>query len=395
MSKHIICLGDGMADEPIAELNNQTPLEYAHTPYLDQCSQLGQSGWVTTVPGPFQPGSDVANMGILGYDPTQYYTGRGPIEAASLDINPSEKQVIFRCNLVSIQDNIMKDFTANHITTEEAQQLLLELNASFKSDIIEFFTGVSYRHILLHDAQFNDLKTTAPHDILDQDITDYLPQGTNADPLLDFITKCQTILTQSDVNKRRIDQDLLPANSIWPWSQGLKPTLPSFQTSFNKTGSIITAVDLLKGLATLMNLDRPNIPGATGFIDTNYDGKVSAALSALETQDFVYLHIEAPDEAGHMGDAKLKVKAIEDFDKQVIKPVLDYVQKKSDVSLMALPDHPTPCHLKTHTSNPVPFVIYKPGIESNQCSGYNEKAIESSSLSFETPWDLLTRFFSY
>jgi 2,3-bisphosphoglycerate-independent phosphoglycerate mutase len=394
MTKYIICLGDGMSDEPMASLSDKTALEYAKIPTIDTFAKNGQTGLVHTVPEGCHPGSDVANMGILGYDPREFYTGRGPIEAASMGIETTASQVIFRCNLVTIENNSMKEFTAGHITDDESKALMQELNNHFTDPDVKFFSGVGYRNIVLLNKKYNDLKTTAPHDILDKDIQAHLPKGELESELLSFIEEAHTVLKNSPVNKKRKEKNLPQANYIWPWSQGLMPKFPSFKSKYNKTGGIITAVDLLKGLACLSGLEAPLVKGATGFIDTNYPSKIEASLEVLKNHDFVYIHIEAPDECGHMGDEKLKVKAIEDFDKKVVSPVANYIKENPDTVLLILPDHPTPCSIKTHTSDPVPFVLYNPKISPDSTQVYSEKEAKKGALNFQYPWELLDHFLS-
>jgi len=392
MTKYIICLGDGMSDEPIKELGNKTPIEAATIPAMTQFAEKGSVGRVHTVPKGLHPGSDVTNMGILGYNPHNYYTGRGPIEAASMGITTTPDEVIFRCNLVTIENNIMKDFTAGHISNEEGAALLNELNTHFKGKGVTFYPGVGYRNIVVLDKKFNSLTTTAPHDITDQSTTPYLPKGDTQSEIEKFIEECHQILKNSPINKQREKENKKPANNIWPWSQGKMPILPSFKDTHGLTGGIITAVDLLKGLGVLAGLETPSIEGATGFIDTNYKSKLDAAFSVLETHDFVYIHIEAPDECGHMGDFKLKTQAISDFDKNIINPVLSYATQNTDTAVLILPDHPTPCAIKTHTSDPVPFIIYHPKLSPNSISSYSEKSSLESNLEFKTPWELLSYF---
>jgi 2,3-bisphosphoglycerate-independent phosphoglycerate mutase len=392
MTKYIICLGDGMADEPVEILGGKTPLEVADAPNMTQLAKEGQVGLVHTVPEGLHPGSDVANMGILGYDPNEYYTGRGPIEAAAMGISVPEGKLIFRCNLVTIENGIMKDFTAGHISNEEGAQLLNELNEHFGVDVAEFFPGVGYRNIALLDEKFLNLTSTAPHDITDKPVQDFWPKGDTENDLLSFIEECQTVMAKSEVNQKRIKEGKNPATSIWPWSQGPLPKLPSFKEKYNLTGGIVTAVDLLKGLGKLSGLETPHIDGATGFIDTNYANKVKAGFEILENHDFLYLHIEAPDECGHMGDAKLKTKAIEDFDKNVIGPVMDYQKENPDTVILVLPDHPTPCNIKTHTNAAVPYILHYPGIESDTAVHYDEFSAEKTNTVHHTPWELLEHF---
>ena len=396
MSKYIICLGDGMADEPLEVLGNKTPLQAARTPAMDLLARSGKSGLVHTVPDGLHPGSDVCNMGILGYNPHEFYTGRGPIEAAAMNINPPEGLVVFRCNLVCITNGMMKDFTAGHITTEEAHELMTSLNESlpsfFPEEQLEFFPGVSYRHILLLPQKYVDLKTTAPHDITDQQVSEFTPKGETGSELMKVFDKAAEILEGHPVNKRRIENGLDPATHIWPWSQGIMPSLPSFESKFGMTGGIVTAVDLLKGLGTLSGLITPSVDGATGFLDTNYKNKLDASFKILEKHDFVYIHIEAPDEAGHMGRHDLKIQAIEDFDKNIVMPCLEYAKSHDDVHIMVLPDHPTPCHLKTHSSDPVPvsYMGSTKGMDDSEC--YDEESVKKGDLLFKTPWELLASF---
>jgi len=394
MTKYIICLGDGMADHNIQQLNEKTPLEVAHTPNIDFISKNGHLGMVDTVPEGFSPGSDVANMGILGYDPNLYYTGRGPIEAASMNIKCKPSDIIFRCNIVNIENSIMKDFTAGHISTEESKQLIDELNIAFKNTPITFYNGVSYRHIMVVEQKYAKLITHAPHDITDKNIKNYLPAGENSKEFLDIIKKANNILNKSQTNLKRKQNSQKEATSIWPWSQGTNPKMPSFKSKFKKTGGIITAVDLLKGLGKLADLKTPNVQGATGFIDTNYEEKVKEATNILNSHDFCYLHIEAPDEAGHMGDVNLKIQAIEDFDKKVVGPILDYQKENPDCVIMVLPDHPTPCDIKTHTHEPVPYCYYHKSIQSKSLKSYSEKNAKTTNNHFNTPWDLLNTFLS-
>ena len=391
MTKYILCLGDGMADHPIAELGNKTPLEFAFTPNMDRIAQNGQSGMVHTVPDGYSPGSDVANMGILGYDPREFYTGRGPIEAASMGIKVPDEKIVFRCNLVCIENGIMKDFTSGHISTEEADSLMKELDTHFND--LDFFSGVSYRHIVLMKKSFLNLKTVAPHDITDQKVDKFFPKGENEIEMMAIIDEAHRILMSYDVNKKRAENGQSMATHIWLWSQGPLPKYSSFKSKYGIDGGIVTAVDLLKGLATLSGLKSPDVEGATGFIDTNYKGKVDAGLALLESSDFSYIHIEAPDEAGHMGDYKLKIKAIEDFDAKVVGPVLEYQSKNPTINVMVLPDHPTPCAVKTHTHEPVPYALYYDGIEidKQQCYSENE-ARNGNGREFQFPWELLDYF---
>lgn len=380
--KYIVCLGDGMADWPVAKLGGQTPLEAAKTPMMDYLAAHGQVGLVQTVLPGYSPGSDVANMGILGYDPADYYTGRSPIEAAALGIELSEDQIACRCNLVSLVDGVMDSFTAHHISTEQADYVIQTLNDHFSGRGIAFHTGVSYRHIAVIDKKYTDLVCVPPHDISDQDVTGHLPRGRHADDFIALMKEAWTVVSALNVS----------ATGIWLWGQGPIPSYPSFQSMTGLTGGIVTAVDLLKGLAKLSGLEAPLVDGATGFLDTNYAGKWAASLDILDRHDFVYTHIEAPDECGHLGDVDKKVQAIEAFDSEIVARALTYVNENPDTRLLVLPDHPTPCETKTHSHEDVPFVMYGSGILPNGQSAYNEPCAKSIGRLFDTPWGLLNAF---
>ena len=395
MRRYIVCLGDGMSDLPIPALGNKTPLEYADTPNMDWIALNGQAGLVSTVPKELSPGSDVANMGILGYDPRHYYSGRGPIEAAAMGISPGPGQVVFRCNLVTIQDDVMVSFTSGHVDSEDGAALLAELNEAFFGSLIQFFPGVSYRNIALFPSEWVGVETTAPHDITDQVVGPYWPRGDGAIGIADVVAKARLVLEASPVNARRIREGKLPVTDIWPWSQGKMPVLPSFKDQHGVTGGIVTAVDLLRGLAQLTGLEYPRVDGATGFLDTNYKGKVAAAFEILERHPFVFIHIEAPDECGHLGDHDKKVQAIEDFDCNVVGPVLEYQRTHGDVSVLVMPDHPTPCALKTHINSPVPVAVVYPGINRDAAATYSETGVCPGRFNFDTPWDMMNVFLSW
>ncbi|MFA5878702.1 MAG: cofactor-independent phosphoglycerate mutase [Candidatus Margulisiibacteriota bacterium] len=390
--KFIICLGDGMADWPIPALGFKTPLEIANTPSLNKAAELGQNGIVNLIPEGYPAGSDVANLSVLGYDVKTCYTGRAPIEAASMELNIAQEEIPFRCNFVTIQNNIMVDFTAGHITNEEAFVLIKELNNYWKNMGIRFFNGVSYRHIALLNQKFLPLLTTPPHDIISKEITRFLPIGHNNEDLISIMKECNTLLLHSTVNKKRIAEGKLPATDIWLWGQGKPIQLESFASKYDLSGAMITAVDLLKGIGKLIGFSTPYIEGATGFIDTNYERKLQTALKFLEEKDLVYIHIEAPDEAGHLGDAKIKIKAIEDFSEKIIGPILQYQKQNPNVHLMILPDHATPIELRTHTQDPVPFIIYYPDIKKDFIIHYTEKEAQKSKLNFKNGIELLNYF---
>ena len=369
--KYIILLGDGMADRPHAGLGGKTCLQAAKTPNMDLLASRGQVGMVRTVPEGFPPGSDVANLSVMGYDPRKYYSGRSPLEAASIGVELGPDDVAFRCNLVTLRLSggksavsgkgrraIMEDFSAGHITTQEARILIEELDSKLGSDHLRFYPGVSYRHLMVWKGGKDKLECTPPHDIQDKDILDYLPRG-EGDEVINALMEASTeLLLAHPVNKARQESGKRMANSIWLWGQGRRPSMPTFREKFGLEGSMISAVDLAKGLGVCVGFEVINVPGATGWIDTNYVGKAEHALFSLKTKDIVYLHVEAPDEAGHTGDLKNKLKAIEDFDEFVVGNIMHGMKQFDEYRIMVLPDHPTPVELRTHTSDPVPFIIY-------------------------------------
>ena len=369
--KFIILLGDGMADRPHAELGGKTCLQAARTPNLDQLATLGQVGMVHTVPDGFPPGSDVANLTVMGYDPRKYYTGRSPLEAASIGVDLGPDDVAFRCNLVTLRISggksatgikgrhaIMEDFSAGHITSEEARLLIEEIDSKLGSDRIRFYPGVSYRHLMVWKGGKDKIECAPPHDIQDKDIQDYVPRGEGDETLNTLMEASIDILMAHPVNKARLENGKRPANSIWLWGQGKRPSMPTFREKYGLEGAMISAVDLTKGIGIYAGFEVINVPGATGWLDTNYVGKAEHALWALKTKDIVYVHIEAPDEAGHTGDLKNKIKAIEDFDEFVVGNIVHGMKQFDEYRILALPDHPTPIEIRTHSADPVPFVIY-------------------------------------
>jgi 2,3-bisphosphoglycerate-independent phosphoglycerate mutase len=323
--KYIILLGDGMGDYPIDSLGGKTPLEAAYTPYMDMAASKGSLGVTITIPEGYPKGSDVANLSIFGYDPREYYTGRSPLEASSLDIKLESDDVSFRCNLVNLKEVdgklVMNDFTAGHITSEEASEIIKTVHEELSDKETSFFSGVSYRHIMVKKNGKAGLDLTPPHDISDREIEGYLPDKGKAGDILKLMKKSWKILKDHEVNKRRVREGKLPANSIWLWGEGHAPKIPTYQEKFGITGSVISAVDLIKGIGLYAGLDSVEVPGATGYVDTDYTAKARYALYELEEKDFVYLHVEAPDEAAHQGRLDLKLKAIEDFDAKVVKPI--------------------------------------------------------------------------
>jgi 2,3-bisphosphoglycerate-independent phosphoglycerate mutase len=367
--KYIILLGDGMADRPHADLGGKTCLQAARTPNLDQLSTLGQTGMVHTIPPGFPPGSDVANLTVMGYEPGKYYTGRSPLEAASIGVELGPDDVAFRCNLVTLRiaggkssgsgrKAIMEDFSAGHISTQEARLLIEELESKLGSDRIRFYPGVSYRHLMIWKGGKDRIECTPPHDIQDKSVQDYLPRGDGDDTINSLMEGSIDVLQGHPVNKTRQEAGKRMANSIWLWGQGRRPNMPTFREKYGLEGAMISAVDLMKGIGIYAGFEVINVPGATGWIDTNYVGKAEHALWALKTKDIAYVHVEAPDEAGHTGDLKNKLKAIEDFDEFIVGNIIHGMKQFDEYRILALPDHPTPVGIRTHSNDPVPFVIY-------------------------------------
>ena len=381
--KSIIILGDGMADEPIEALGGKTPMQYADTPYMDKLAEMGVTGRMKTVADGFHPGSEVANMAVLGYDLPTVYEGRGVLEAASIgyDLKPSE--MAMRCNLICVEGDILKNHSSGHITTEEADELIRFLNEKLGSDRIHFYTGVSYRHLLVVKGGDKRLDCTPPHDVPLHPFRPLMikPEAPEAqetaDLLNNLILQSQEILKDPPVNLQRIAAGKDPANSIWPWSPGYRPAMQTMQEMYGfKQGSVISAVDLIRGIGVYAGLEVIDVEGATGLYDTNYEGKAHAALEALKTNDFVYLHVEASDEAGHEGDVDLKIRTIENLDKRAIGILFEELQKWDEpVAIAVLPDHPTPCAIRTHTNTPVPFLIYKPGQEPDSVTRFDEFSV--------------------
>ncbi|GAB4260386.1 MAG: cofactor-independent phosphoglycerate mutase [Deferrisomatales bacterium] len=362
--KIAVLLGDGMSDVPLEALGGKTPLEAAPTPHMDRLAREGTLGRAVTVPEGLPAGSDVANLSVFGYDPRQCYTGRAPLEAAAMGVELGPRDVAYRLNLVTLLAGTsavyMDDFSAGHISSEEAARILDTLAAGLGDNGFEFHAGVSYRHLLVWRDGLDGPRTTPPHDILGRPIHEYLPRGDGADELVHLITGSQILLKNHPVNVARREAGEKEANSIWLWGQGRPPRLPSYRERFGLRGAVISAVDLLKGIGRLAGLDAAPIAGATGYIDTDYEAKVRAALAALEEGDFAYLHVEGPDEAAHAGNLEHKLKAIADFDARVVGPVRDGLEALGQpFVLLVLPDHPTPLPLRTHTAEPVPFALYR------------------------------------
>lgn len=394
--KYIVLVGDGMADYPVKELGERTPLEAARTVNMDYIAQNGMLGRVKTIPEKMSPASDVANLSILGYDPALYYTGRGPLEAANLGIGLEDEDVAFRCNLITFSGDTLVDYSAGHISTEEAAQLIEHVDKRLGTNRIRFYPGVSYRHVMLAkrgaEEHLQDLQCRPPHDITGQSISRNLPKGREAEMIIKLMQDSVGVLEGHEINHVRVDLKENPANMIWLWGQGRKPNMPKFSEKFGLAGSVISAVDLLKGLGRILGLEVINVPGATGYYDTDYEGKARAALKSLEKNDFVFVHVEAPDEAGHNGDLREKLAAIERFDALVVGTILNAYKHKNDFRILVLPDHATPVSVRTHTPEPVCFGMYGRDIAKGSFTAYSEKEAEKSSLYFKKGHQLLEYF---
>jgi 2,3-bisphosphoglycerate-independent phosphoglycerate mutase len=400
--KYIVIVGDGMADYPLRSLGNVTPLGAARKPNLDFLAANGILGLVNTTPKGMTPGTDVANLSILGYDTKKFYSGRGPLEAMNFGIKLSKENIVFRCNLVTVCKEKLADYSAGHIETKQAKVLIGELGRKLGSSSIRFYPGVSYRHLMVIKCKSRVLKNQLlrvkclpPHDVMNKPLKEILPEGKGSEVLLKLMSDSRRVLSKHK------------ANMIWLWGQGEKPDLPLFHKKFGLKGAIISAVDIMKGIGRAAGFDVINVPGATGYYDTNYEGKAKRALSALKKNDFVFVHIEAPDEAGHNGDVREKIKAIENIDKKVVGTIIEGMKKYSDYRILALTDHPTPISLKTHASNPVPFTMYGEGKGKvcrhcgGQASGttkrkdsphFDECSAEKSKLFFRKGYNLMKFF---
>lgn len=360
--KYIILVGDGMGDHPLEELQGRTPLMAAQTPNLDRLVLKGRLGLVRTIPEGMEPGSDVANMSLLGYDPLKYHTGRGPIEAASMGIQLTHEEVAFRCNLVNLEKDSsgvlrMGDYSSGHISNGESHRLVASLQSILQGMPLRLYPGVSYRHLLIWSGGPPHIETTPPHDIIGQPIAPYLQRYQDEPVLHAFVENAAAILAEHPVNLERVARGKCPANAVWPWGQGRAPSMPTLKKRYGLTGAMISAVDLLKGLGVYAGLTAVSVPGATGYLDTNYEGKVTAAIDALEVGDLVFVHIEAPDEASHEGNLERKLQAIEAFDERVLGPLVAGAGKFSKVRMMVVTDHLTPIKMRTHVADLVPFLL--------------------------------------
>jgi 2,3-bisphosphoglycerate-independent phosphoglycerate mutase len=396
--KYVVVIGDGMADLPLKELDGETPLQRANIPNMDIIASKGVSGMLKTVPDHMQPGSDVANLSIMGYNPLKYYTGRGPLEAASVGAKMDKCDVAFRCNFITENSGILSDFNAGHISTIEASELIERLNQKFYR-YGRFYLGTSYRHLfVLKDEKYASLSSTPPHDVVGELIEGNLlkpAQDKNAVLLNNIMYESQNILRDHPINERRISDGKKPANMIWLWGQGVKPSMPNFKDKYGLKGATITGVDLIKGLGIYMGLTNVHVPGATGYYDTDYCGKSKNALETLETHDLVFIHVEAPDEAGHAGDLEEKMVAIERIDHRIVGKLLDELPSFNDYSLAILPDHPTPLSIKTHTPDPVPYSMCSTANSSDDIMKYDEYSASKGSMGLNPGHEFIKNFIQY
>ncbi len=397
--KYVVMLGDGMADRPVPALGNKTPLEAANKPTMDYLSENGELGLVRTLYEGMPTGSDIANLSVLGYDPKKYYTGRSPIEALGLNIPLCDDDTVFRLNLVSIsidepfEEKIMLDHSSDKITNEEAYELLDALKEEFGSDVISFYRGVSYRHILIWKGIDYGYTMMPPHDILEQKITEYLPGGKYGAQVLDMMRRSYDVLMAHPVNISRMERGLRPANCMWLWGEGTKPQIDKFSAKYGITGAVVTAVPLIAGLANGMGLKYIPVEGATGDYYTNYEGKANAAMTALDDCNFVFIHVEAPDECGHDGDTELKVKAIERIDAEILTPVKNKLDSLGEpYRILLTPDHATPIEIRTHSLDLIPYVIYEKNGKTKSGLSYNESNAAKTGVNVEFGHDLMKKF---
>ena len=398
--KYVVVLYDGMADYPVPQFDGKTPMELAKKPLLDKLARGGQVGLVKTVGEGLKPGSDIANMSVLGYNPHECYTGRSPLEAVSIGVDMLPTDIIFRCNLVTLsdeenyEDKTMVDYSAGDISTADATEIIKSVQEHFGNDIFAFYSGVAYRHCLVwHNGTLDLGNMTPPHDISGKVIGEYLSDSENATELIGMMKASYDFLMEHPVNKRRIAEGKRPANSIWLWGEGTKPALPDFKAKYGVDGTIISAVDLLKGIAKCAGMGSPDVEGATGYLDTNFDGKADCAVEELKTKDFVYIHLEAPDECGHRNEPENKVKAIEIIDEKILGKLIPALDKYNDYKVMVLPDHPTPIVTMTHASDPVPFMIYQKSNESdNGIESFTEATAKATGNFIEVGYELMDKF---
>ena len=396
--KYLILVGDGMGDHPIEEIDNKTPLQHARTPNIDELSRKGTLFAAATVPDGFPPGSDVANMSLLGYDPARYYTGRAPIEAASMGVDLAPDETAFRCNLVTLNYKDtntvhMVDFSAGHISSDEAAELIASLQEQCGNDTFHFHPGISYRHLLVVKDPIPPMTTVPPHDYIGREVTRHWQAYRDIPGWKELVERAQTLLADHPVNGARVREGKNPATGIWPWGEGKLPSMPTLGRRFDITGTMISAVDLLKGLGVCADLSVAQVEGATGYIDTNYQGKADAAIKALKSQDLVFVHLEGPDEAGHQGRLDHKIQAIEDFDEQIVAPIIASLRARGEEFRAVITmDHFTPLSLRTHTSNPVPVLLYD-SREPSQGSDlpFDERILANDKLETITGYTLINR----
>lgn len=399
--KYLVVLCDGMADYPIEELGGKTPLEYANTPTMDKLAEKSYVGLVKTVQDGMKPGSDVANLSVLGYDPQKYYTGRSPLEAGSIGIDMKPTDVSLRCNLVTIsdepnyEDKTILDYCADDISTAEAKILIDYIAKNLNSEEFKFYSGVSYRHCLIWNNGTLDIgNMTPPHDITGNPIKEYIPTHSNAKKLYDLMVKSYDLLKNHPVNLARVEKGLRPANSIWLWGEGVRANLDNFKEKYGLKGSMISAVDLLKGIGKFSGMNVVEVEGATGYIDTNFDGKAQATINEFKNgQEFVYVHVEAPDECGHRNEMMNKVKAIEIIDEKILTPILKYLESTGeDFKILVTPDHATPLSLKTHTNDPIPFFIYDSSNQIQGVEGFSEKSAKETGNYIDAGYTIMSKF---
>ena len=391
--KYIVLIGDGMADEPLQEIGNRTVLQKARTPNMDYLTKNGRAGLARTVPEGMPPGSDVANMSILGYDPKKYYTGRAPLEASSMGIGLEKDDVAFRCNLITIRDEKIADYSSGHITSEEAEEIINTIQGELGNDKFSFYPGISYRHLMVAKNGLGaNTICTPPHDVIDEDRNLHMPKGEDKEILNELTERSMEILKDHPVNLKRDREGKNTANSIWLWGQGYAPAFTDFKELYGLKGAIISAVDLVKGLGIYAGFDVIEVPGATGYLDTNYIGKAEYAIESLKEHDIVFVHVEAPDEAGHMGKLQEKIRAIEDFDEKVVGTILRAAREfDEEVRILVLPDHPTPISIRTHTSDPVPFAMYSTAEENvDDAEAFNEEEVKRGSFDTVYAADLIS-----
>jgi len=396
--KYVVIIGDGMADYPLIELDNKTPLQASVIPNMDYIASNGVNGFLKTIPDNMEPGSDVANLSIMGYDPQKYYTGRGPLEAASIGAQLQKNQVAFRCNFITEKNGQLADFNADHITTQESEKLINALNNEFEN-FGKFYLGISYRNLFVfNESDSALLRSLPPHDIVGESIKENLirPYDDKNALILNKIMKdSKRILENHHVNKKRVKSGKNPANMIWLWGQGIKPQMPLFVDKYGLKGATITGVDLIKGIGIYLGLENINVPGATGYFDTDYYQKAKYAINSLDNSDLIFVHVEAPDEAGHAGDIEEKIKAIENIDNKIVGRMLDELPRFEDYTISILPDHLTPIYVKTHTMEPVPYAMYSTKGTRDNASQYNEISAKRGSMGIIEGYKFMKNFLKF